>query len=76
MLDPYEFADALRAGVIRSGLADGKNAADAGYVSLAGAILDYLKTHLEVTVPGEAFQREHPAPSPLSTLSDVRCRVS
>jgi hypothetical protein len=71
MLDAREFAEALRQGVIRSGLTEGRGAADARYLSLAGTIVEYLKKNLEVTVPAgvlpAAAQSESPA---------VRCRVS
>lgn len=73
MLDPHEFAEVLRAGVLRSGLANGKSPAEAGYVSLAGSILEYLKTHLEVTVPAGSLR----APSDDDDGSPaVKCRVS
>lgn len=55
-LDVQEFADALRMGVARSGLEDGRRLTEANYTSMAGAILDYLKTHMEVTLPAGTLQ--------------------
>jgi hypothetical protein len=55
-LDVQEFADALRLGVARSGLADGRRISEANYTSLAGTILEYLKTHMEVTLPAGTLQ--------------------
>ena len=56
MLDAVKFAEALRAGVARSGLAGGKPLLEAGYVSLAGSVIEYLKANLEVTVRVEDVQ--------------------
>jgi hypothetical protein len=69
MLDTLEFAEVLRAGVLRSGLANGKPPAEAGYVSLAGSILEYLKENLEVTVPQNALSRTR------AQAGEVRCHV-
>ncbi|MCD6024098.1 MAG: hypothetical protein K0Q91_1014 [Fibrobacteria bacterium] len=64
MLEVKEFAEALRHGIARSGLGRGKPPSEAGYVSLAGTLLEYLRENLEVTVPpGREGERE------------VRCRV-
>jgi hypothetical protein len=68
MLDAQQFADAIRLGVQRSGLAAGRSAADAGYLSLAGTLIEYLKDNLEVTVPANAL-------APESGPSSIRCEV-
>lgn len=73
MLDTQEFADALRLGVARSGLGDGRRLAEANYTSLAGAILDYLKTHIEVKVPAGTLQVGGDNSGPNET---VTCEVS
>ena len=50
-LDAQEFAEAIRLGIARSGLSNNARAAEINYLPLAMAIVEYLKSHLQVTLP-------------------------
>jgi hypothetical protein len=72
MLDAQGFAEALRKGVARSGLAVDARIAEAGYLSLAGTILAYLKENLEVTVSSDRIRE---AAGGASDRAEVECRI-